>query len=37
MEAELYSLDELHEKMKELAASENVYTTKWLKTGLKER
>ena len=33
-EAELYSLNELHNKMKELAGCEDVYTVKWFKTRL---
>ena len=36
-EGELYSLLELHDKMKELANSDEVYTRKWLKTKLKNK
>ena len=37
MEGEVYSLLELHDKMKELANSDEVYTRKWLKTKLKNK
>lgn len=36
-EGELYSLAELHEKMKKLTNSENIYSCKWLKTKLIEK
>jgi len=36
-EAELYTITELHSKMIEMAGSETVYGTKWLKTKLKDK
>ena len=36
-EGEVYSVAELHEKMKEISQSDDVYTRKWLKTKLKEK
>ena len=37
IEGELHSLVELHEKMKELTNSEDVYSRKWLKEKLQEK
>ena len=36
-EAEFYTLQELHTKMKEMAGEESIYTSKWLKEKLKDK
>ena len=36
-EGELYSLVELHDKMKEFAQSDDIYSRKWFKTKIKEK
>ena len=36
-EGELYSLVELHDKMKEFAQSDDIYSLKWFKAKIKEK